>query len=78
MGSYVPCSLEETVAELASIGRSSIDALYQAVPKEVYLKGAYAMALITKGAAKVGDTVEVHVRGRKVACEVVALPFYKR
>lgn len=38
MGSYVPCSLEETVAELASIGRSSIDALYQAVPKEVYLK----------------------------------------
>ena len=43
-----------------------------------YLKGAYAMALITKGAAKVGDTVEVNVRGRKVACEVVALPFYKR
>lgn len=43
-----------------------------------FLKGAYAMALITKGAAKVGDTVEVNVRGRSIACEVVPLPFYKR
>ena len=43
-----------------------------------YLKGAYAMALVSKGAAVVGDTVEAEVRGKKVACEVVALPFYKR
>ena len=43
-----------------------------------YLKGAYAMALVSKGAAAVGDTVEAEVRGKKVACEVVALPFYKR
>lgn len=43
-----------------------------------FLKGAYAMALVTKGLVKVGDTVEADVRGRKVACEVVPLPFYKR
>jgi len=43
-----------------------------------YLKGAYAMALIAKGKVKIGDTVEADVRGRKVAAEVVALPFYKR
>ena len=38
MGSYVPCSPEETEAELHEIGLSSLDDLYQAVPKEVYLK----------------------------------------
>lgn len=43
-----------------------------------YLKGAYAMALVAKGKVKIGDTVEADVRGRKVAAEVVALPFYKR
>lgn len=43
-----------------------------------YLKGAYAMALVEKGSVKIGDTVEADVRGRKVACEVVPLPFYKR
>lgn len=43
-----------------------------------YLKGAYAMALVPRGIVKIGDTVEADVRGRKVACEVVPLPFYKR
>lgn len=43
-----------------------------------HLKGAYAMALVNAGSAKVGDTVEADVRGRRVACEVVPLPFYRR
>lgn len=43
-----------------------------------YLGAAYAMALIEKGGAAVGDTLEVDVRGRRVAAEVVPLPFYKR
>lgn len=43
-----------------------------------YLKGAYAMALVTKGKVAVGDTVEADVRGRRIAAEVVPLPFYKR
>lgn len=43
-----------------------------------FLKGAYAMALVERGALKPGDTVEADVRGRKVACQVVELPFYKR
>ncbi len=37
-----------------------------------------AMALVNQDSAQVGDTVEVDVRGRRVAAEVVALPFYKR
>lgn len=43
-----------------------------------FLKGAYAMALAERGALKPGDTVEADVRGRKVACQVVELPFYKK
>lgn len=43
-----------------------------------YLKGAYAMALVEKGKVSVGDTVEADVRGRRIAAEVVPLPFYKR
>ena len=42
-----------------------------------YLKNAYAMALVENGSAELGDTVEVVVRNRKVAAEVVALPFFK-
>ena len=42
-----------------------------------FLGGAYAMALVKTGSVKLGDTVEVDVRGRRVACEVVGLPFYK-
>ncbi len=42
-----------------------------------YLKGAYAMALVKNGSVNVGDAVEVVVRSRKVAAEVVELPFYK-
>ena len=43
-----------------------------------YLGYPAAMALIERGAAAVGDTVEADVRGRPVAAEVVKLPFYKR
>ncbi|MDO4178376.1 MAG: glycine cleavage system aminomethyltransferase GcvT [Phascolarctobacterium sp.] len=42
-----------------------------------FLGGAYAMALVATGSVNVGDSVEVDVRGRKITCEVVALPFYK-
>jgi len=43
-----------------------------------YLKGAYAMALVDVGKVEPGDTVDVDVRGKRVGCEVVPLPFYKR
>lgn len=43
-----------------------------------YLGCPIAMALVEAGCVEVGDTVEADVRGRKVAAEVVALPFYKR
>ena len=43
-----------------------------------YLKGSYAMALVSKGAAPIGAAVEAEVRGKRVSCEVVELPFYKR
>lgn len=43
-----------------------------------YLKGAYAMALVQAGVLQPGDAVEVIVRGRPVAAEVVPLPFYTR
>ena len=42
------------------------------------LGGAYAMALLTQDIAAVGMPVEIDVRGRKVAGEIVPLPFYKR
>lgn len=37
-----------------------------------------AMALVTAGSCAPGDAVEAEVRGRRVAMEVVPLPFYKR
>lgn len=43
-----------------------------------YLGYPVAMALVEKGSLKVGDAVEAEVRGRKVAAEVVKLPFYKK
>ncbi|MDR2932195.1 MAG: glycine cleavage system aminomethyltransferase GcvT, partial [Oscillospiraceae bacterium] len=43
-----------------------------------YLAGAYAMALIDSGHSTAGTTVEVEVRGRKIAAEIVPLPFYSR
>jgi len=43
-----------------------------------YLKGAYAMALTDAGSLRSGDTPEIDVRGRRIAAEVVPLPFYKR
>lgn len=43
-----------------------------------FLGGAYAMALVDLEAAAEGLTLEADVRGRRIACEVVPLPFYKR
>ncbi len=43
-----------------------------------YLKTPIAMALLESGSTEPGTKVEVDVRGRKVAAEVVALPFYKK
>ena len=43
-----------------------------------YLGGAYAMALVKIEAAQPGTELEADVRGRRVACQVVPLPFYKR
>jgi len=42
------------------------------------LGGAYAMALLDKERATIGTPVEIDVRGRKIAGEIVPLPFYKR
>lgn len=43
-----------------------------------HLGYAAAMALVAAGCAEVGKTVEVEIRGRRVAAEIVPLPFYKR
>ncbi|MDR1943456.1 MAG: glycine cleavage system aminomethyltransferase GcvT [Synergistaceae bacterium] len=43
-----------------------------------FLGAAVAMALVDGTAAQIGAGVEVDVRGRMVAAEVVPLPFYKR
>lgn len=43
-----------------------------------FLKVACAMAYVEKDKAVPGTPVEVEVRGRRVACEVTALPFYNR
>lgn len=42
-----------------------------------YMNGAYAMALVSLSGAAEGTAVEAEVRGRRVAAEVVKLPFYK-
>ncbi len=42
-----------------------------------FLGGAFAMALVNKSAAELGTPLEVEIRGKKVAAEVVPLPFYK-
>lgn len=42
-----------------------------------YLQGAYAMAIIDQTHTQPGTLLEVDVRGRRVAAEVVPLPFYK-
>lgn len=43
-----------------------------------YLGGAYAMALVKPEYAQEGTQVEAEVRGRKIAAEITALPFYKK
>lgn len=43
-----------------------------------YLGAPAAMALLDTDHAAIGTSIEVDVRGRRVAAEVVSLPFYKR
>ena len=43
-----------------------------------FVGSACAMALVESGSVQTGDAVEVDVRGRMVAAEVVPLPFYNR
>lgn len=43
-----------------------------------YLGGAYAMAIVEKEPAPLGAQVEVEIRGKRVAAEVVKSQFYKR
>jgi len=43
-----------------------------------FLQQAVAMARVQADAVTVGDRLTVDVRGRRVAVEVVKLPFYKR
>ena len=43
-----------------------------------FLKYPIAMALVDANTVEAGSQVEIDVRGRRVAAEVVALPFYKK
>jgi aminomethyltransferase len=43
-----------------------------------FLGKAVALALVNKTQSQIGTILEAEVRGRRVACEVVPLPFYKR
>jgi len=43
-----------------------------------HLKGAYAMAYVDKNYANIETVVEAEVRGKRIAAEIVPLPFYKR
>lgn len=43
-----------------------------------FLGAAYAMAMVDKAHSEVGTPVEVEIRGKKVAAEIIALPFYKK
>ena len=43
-----------------------------------YIGSACAMALVNTGSVQTGETVEVDVRGRMIAAEVVPLPLYNK
>lgn len=43
-----------------------------------YLKAPLAMAIVDRAYVQPGTQVEADVRGRRVAAEIVSLPFYKR
>lgn len=43
-----------------------------------YLNGSYALAIVESAKREIGAPVEVEVRGRRIAAEMVKLPFYKR
>lgn len=43
-----------------------------------YLEAPVAMALVEKEYSEIGTILKAEVRGRKIDCEVIPLPFYKR
>lgn len=43
-----------------------------------YVNKACAMALVEKGLVEIGSSIEVEVRGKKIAAEVVEIPFVKK
>lgn len=43
-----------------------------------YMGGAYAVGFIAKAHSHIGTAVEIEVRGRKIAAEIVPIPFYKK
>jgi len=43
-----------------------------------FVGGAIAMALVENAAAAIGTVLEADVRGKRIAVEVVPMPFYKR
>ena len=43
-----------------------------------FIGQAIAMARLEAAHAAVGTAVEVDVRGRRISCEIIPLPFYKR
>ena len=43
-----------------------------------YLGEALAMALIDIDHTEIGTALEVEVRGKRIACEIIPLPFYKK
>ncbi len=43
-----------------------------------FLNKAVAMALVDKACDPIGTEMEVDVRGRKIGCKVIPLPFYKK
>lgn len=43
-----------------------------------YVNKACAMALVDKGLVEIGSSIEVEVRGKKIAAEVVEIPFVKK
>lgn len=43
-----------------------------------YINKACAMALVEKESVVIGSLIEVEVRGKKIAAEVVEIPFVKK
>jgi len=63
---------------LATLTAAAIESATTSGTFSPTLQEAIAMAYVDPGAAEVGTAVEVDVRGKRVAAEVVKLPFYRR